>query len=178
VRVVDSARPAADAARARPRHVIAAPAVVSIASQLAGRSVTVACNRDSSFAADELGYTLAENGTVYPVIHLPASTCSRLNRMAAGGISVVDRRARKRMTVSAAAAAIDLPDGSAAGTLIHEATHILEQSTDEARVECDSYTNRVQVLDAFRLTGKVRMRVEKGIEATHWTSDPSYLAIC
>jgi hypothetical protein len=89
---------------------------------------------------------------------------------------VVDKR--KGVVVSAAAAAIDLPDGSAADTLIHEATHILEQSTYEARVECDSYTNRAQVLDLFHLTGKTRSRVEKGIEATHWNSDPSYLTIC
>jgi hypothetical protein len=158
--------------------VIAAPAVVSIASQLAGRPVTVTCNQDSSFAAGELGYTLAQNGVVYPVIYLPASTCNRLNLLAAGKLAVVDRRASKRVVVSAAAAAIDLPSGSAADTLIHEATHILEQSTDEARVECDSYAHRAQVLDLFHLTGKTRSRVQKGIEATHWNSDPSYLTVC
>jgi hypothetical protein len=158
--------------------VIATPAVISVASQLAGRPVTVACNRDSSFETGELGYTLAEHGVVAPAIYLPASTCNRLNLMAAGRIVVVDRRPSRKATASAAAAAIDLPDGSAADTLIHEATHILEQSTDEARVECDSYTNRRLVLDAFRLTGRVRSRVERGIEVTHWGSDPSYLTIC
>jgi hypothetical protein len=158
--------------------VIATPAVVTIASLLAGRPVTVTCNRDTSFDPGELGYTLSGNGMVYPVIYLPASTCNRLDLLAGGRVAVVDRRAPKRMGVSAGAASIDLPDGSAADTLIHEATHIREQSTDEARVECDSYTNRARVLDAFALTGKLRARVEKGIESTHRSSDPSYLTVC
>jgi hypothetical protein len=159
--------------------VIASPAVITIASTLANRVVTVACSRDSSFGQGELGYTLADaNGVVYPTIHLPASTCNRLNLLASGRVALVDKRASRRPMVSAAAAAIDLPDGAAADTLIHEATHIAEQSTDEARVECDSYRDRARVLDAFTLTGKQRARVERGIEITHRNSDPSYLTIC
>jgi hypothetical protein len=158
--------------------VFASPAVVAIAAQLAGQPVGVACRKDSSFGQGELGYTLADGGVVYPVIYLPASTCSRLNLLAAGHVALVDRRAGKRVVVSAAAEAIDLPDGSAADTLLHEATHIREQSTDEARVECDAYVERARVLDAFALTGRLRTRVEMGVAAAHRGSDPAYLTIC
>ena len=157
--------------------MIASPAVVSAASTLAGRPVTVVCNRDQSFDAGELGYTLAENGVVYPTIYLPASTCNRLNNLAAPQLVVVDKRP-SRVIVSAAALAIDLPDGSAVDTLVHEATHILEQSTDEARVECDSYTNRAAAVAQFPLSAKQAARVMRGVIATHENSDPSYLTIC
>jgi hypothetical protein len=138
--------------------------------------VTVQCDRDQSFDAGQLGYTLAENGVVYPTIYLPASTCNRLNNLA-NPLVVVDKRPSK-VIESAAALAIDLPDGSAVDTLIHEATHILEQSTDEARVECDSYTNRAAALDLFPLSAKMKARVMRGVIATHENSDPSYLTIC
>jgi hypothetical protein len=158
--------------------MIASPAVISAASTLAGRPVSVVCNRDQSFDAGELGYTLAENGVVYPTIYLPASTCNRLNNLAAPQLVVVDKRPSSRIIESAAALAIDLPDGSAVDTLVHEATHILEQSTDEARVECDSYRNRDQAVDLFPLSAKQRARVMRGVIATHQNSDPSYLTIC
>jgi hypothetical protein len=157
--------------------MIASPAIVSAASTLAGRPVSVTCNRDQSFTAGELGYTLAEGGVVYPTIYLPASTCNRLNTLIAPQLVVVDKRPSK-VIESAAALAIDLPDGSAVDTLIHEATHILEQSTDEARVECDSYTNRAAALNLFPLSAKMKARVMRGVIATHENSDPSYLTIC
>jgi hypothetical protein len=157
--------------------MLATPAVVSAASTLAGRPTTVVCNRDQSFDPGELGYTLAENGVVYPTIYLPASTCNRLNMLMAPQLVVVDRRPSK-VIASAAAPAIDLPDGSAVDTLVHEATHILEQSTDEARVECDSYRNRAAAVDLFPLAARQKARVMRGVIATHQDSDPSYLTIC
>jgi hypothetical protein len=158
--------------------VIATPAVVSYASQLSGQTVTVVCNRDQSFDAGELGYTLYENGVVYPTIYLPASTCNRLNNLTAANLRIVDKRKTRVVQSAAAAAAIDLPNGSAVDTLVHEATHILEQSTDEARVECDSYKNRAKALALFGLSSRQNAKVMRGIVATHENSDPSYLTIC
>src|ERR1700712_5850844 len=158
--------------------MLATPAVVSAASTLAGRPTTVTCNRDQSFDAGELGYTLAEDGVVYPTIYLPASTCNRLNNLANPQLVVVDKRPASKVIVSAAALAIDLPDGSSVDTLRHEATHILEQSTDEARVECDSFQHRDAAVDLFPLSPKQRARVMRGVVATHQNSDPSYLTIC
>ena len=157
--------------------MIATPAVVSYASQLSGQTVTVVCNRDQSFDTGELGYTLYENGVVYPTIYLPASTCNRLNNLTASNLRIVDKR-KTRLVQSAAASAVDLPDGSAVDTLVHEATHILEQSTDEARVECDSYRNRAKALSLFGLSSRQHAKVMRGIVATHENSDPSYLTIC
>lgn len=156
--------------------MIASTAVVGYASQLAGAPVSVACHRDQSFERGVLGYTLYEDGVVYPTIYLPASTCNRLNNLTAANLRIVDRRPH-RVTESADAA-IDLPDGSAVDTLVHEATHILEQSTDEARVECDSYRHRAKALRLFDLTRAQRVRVMRGIVATHRASDPTYLTIC
>ena len=53
-----------------------------------------------------------------------------------------------------------------------------EQSTDEARVECDSFQHRDAAVDLFPLSPKQKARVMRGVIATHQNSDPSYLTIC
>jgi hypothetical protein len=158
--------------------VLATPAIAAYASSLAGTAVTVVCNRDQSFDRGTLGYTLYDaNGVVYPVIYLPASTCHRLNELAVPQrLRVVDTRGRALASV--ARTAIDLSDGSAVDTLIHEATHILEQSTNEARVECDSYRNRWSAVKLFRLSSKKSRSVLRGMTAAHLASPPSYLKDC
>jgi hypothetical protein len=158
--------------------VIPVAAVTSYASQLAGRPVTIACNRDQSFKDDVLGYTLFDDsGYVYPVIYLPASTCKRLNDLASPRrLLVADTR--KGRTAAGARSAADLPDGSAVDTLIHEATHILEQSTDEARVECDSYRNRWSAVKLFHLSATEDSRIMRGITVAHLQSPPDYLTDC
>jgi hypothetical protein len=159
--------------------VIASPAVVSHASQLAGRPVTIACNRDQSFKDDMLGYTLYDDtGYVYPVIYLPASTCKRLNDLAAPRRLLVADTRKGRAVASSARLAVDLPDGSAVDTLIHEATHILEQSTDEARVECDSYRNRWSAVKLFHLSATQDSQIMRGITTAHLQSPPDYLTDC
>jgi hypothetical protein len=159
--------------------MIASPAIVAYASSLAGRAVTVTCNRDQSFDAGELGYTLYDSsGTVYPVIYLPATMCKRLNALAGPQrLALVDTR-KGRTVAQRAAAKIDVPDGTAVDTLIHEATHILEQSTNEARVECDSYRNRWSAVRLFRLSSKMDAAVMRGITVTHLASPASYLRDC
>jgi hypothetical protein len=159
--------------------VLATPAVISYASSLAGTPVSVACNRDQSFDKGTLGYTRYDaNGVVYPVIYLPASTCNRLNELAGPDrLRVVDTRSGRALA-SVARKSVDLPDGSAVDTLIHEATHILEQSTNEARVECDSYRNRWSAVKLFRLSAKMNRSVMRGMTAAHLASPASYLKDC
>ncbi|HEY1478592.1 MAG TPA: hypothetical protein VGF46_01100 [Gaiellales bacterium] len=158
--------------------MVSSPAVTSYASQLAGRPVSIACHRDQSFQQRELGYTLYDqHGVVYPVIYLPASTCNRLNTLASPSrLLVADMR--KGHSAASSSPVVDLPDGSAVDTLIHEATHILEQSTNEARVECDSYRNRWSAVRLFRLSAAKDAEVMRGITATHLASPASYLRDC
>jgi hypothetical protein len=160
--------------------VIATPAITSYASSLAGRPVTVRCNRDQSFTNGLLGYTLYDpTGYVYPVIYLPASTCNRLNMLAwPSALRVIDGRQRRAVASVAAAGGNDLPDGAAVDTLIHEATHIREQSTDEARVECDSYRNRWSAVKLFHLSAARNRAILRGMRAAHEASPASYLADC
>jgi hypothetical protein len=159
--------------------VIATPAIVSYASSLAGRPVAVVCNRDQSFDPGTLGYTLYDaRGVVYPAIYLPASTCRRLNELAGPARpKLVDRRSG-RVLGAVVRRSVDLPDGSAVDTLIHETTHILEQSTNEARVECDSYRNRWSALKLFRLAAKQASGIMRGMTAAHLASPASYLKNC
>jgi hypothetical protein len=160
-------------------NVIATPTVTSYASQLAGRPVTIACHRDQSFAVGVLGYTLYdEAGVVYPVIYLPASTCNRLNALASPSRLVVRDTRRSRTAASAQRASSDLSDGAAVDTLIHEATHIREQSTNESRVECDSYRNRWSAVKLFHLPAARDRAIMRGIIAAHVASPPSYLKDC
>lgn len=160
--------------------MIPVAAVTSYASDLAGRPVTIACNRDQSFKDDVLGYTLfdADTGYVYPVIYLPASTCKRLNALAAPHRLLVADTRKGRTAASSARSTVDLPDGSAVDTLIHEATHILEQSTDEARVECDSYRNRWSAVKLFHLSAAEDSRIMRGMSAAHFQSPADYLTDC
>ena len=159
--------------------MIANPTITSYASQLAGRPVTIACHRDQSFATDVLGYTLYDaSGYVYPVIYLPASTCNRLNALTSPSRLVVVDTRKGRTAASAQRASTDLPDGAAVDTLIHEATHIREQSTNEARVECDSYRNRWSAVKLFRLPAARDQAIMRGITAAHVASPPSYLKDC
>jgi hypothetical protein len=159
--------------------VIATPAIVGYASTLAGTAISVTCDRDQSFDKGTLGYTLYDDaGTVYPVIYLPASTCNRLNTLASTRrIAVTDTR-KSRTLASSARTAVDLPNGSAVDTLIHEATHIREQSTNEARVECDSYRNRWSAVKLFHLSAREDRSVMRGITAAHLASPVSYLKDC
>jgi hypothetical protein len=156
--------------------VIPVAAVTDYASQLAGRPVTIACHRDQSFAKDLLGYTLYDDtGYVYPVIYLPASTCNRLNKLASPHrLLVADTRTKRAV----AAKTTDIRDGSAVATLIHEATHILEQSTDEAHVECDAYRNRWSALKLFDLPAAKNKGILRGMILAHEQSPPEYLADC
>lgn len=158
---------------------MATPAITGYASSLAGRPVTVTCDRDQSFTDGLLGYTLYDStGYVYPVIYLPASTCNRLNVLASPRRhGVIDGR-QGRAVASVAASVTDLPDGSAVDTLIHEATHIREQSTDEARVECDSYRNRWSAVRLFRLSAARSGEIMRGMKAAHESSLASYLTDC
>jgi hypothetical protein len=158
--------------------VIATPAITSYASSLAGRPVTVRCNRDQSFTNGLLGYTLYDaTGYVYPVIYLPASTCNRLNVLAwPSRLRVID--GRQPRALASVAAGTDLPDGAAVDTLIHEATHIREQSTDEARVECDSYRNRWSAVKLFHFSAARSRAILRGMHAAHEASPASYLADC
>lgn len=159
--------------------MLATPAIVSYASSLAGTAVTVACDRDQSFDAGTLGYTLYDaSGVVYPVIYLPASTCNRLNELAGpAALRVVDTRTGRTLA-SVARSNVDVADGSAVDTLIHEATHILEQSTNEARVECDSYRNRWSAVKLFRLPARISGGILRGMTAAHLASPASYLKDC
>jgi hypothetical protein len=159
--------------------VIPVAAVTSYASQLAGRPVTIACHRDQSFKDGVLGYTLFDDsGYVYPVIYLPASTCNRLNQLAAPHRYLVADTRKGRAAASTERSAVDLPDGSAVDTLIHEATHILEQSTDEARVECDSYRNRWSAVKLFHLSAAEDNQIMRGMNVAHFQSLPEYLKDC
>ena len=159
--------------------VIASAAITSYASSLAGTPVTVTCNRDQSFARGTLGYTLYDaDGVVYPVVYLPASTCKRLNELASPTRLVVLDTRKGRSLASASRTAADLPDGAAVDTLIHEATHIREQSTDEARVECDSYRNRWSAVKLFRLGAREDARILRGMTAAHVASPANYLTDC
>ncbi len=160
--------------------MIPVAAVTSYASQLAGRPVTIACHRDQSFKDDTLGYTLfdADTGYVYPVIYLPASTCNRLNQLASPHRYLVADTRKGRAVASSERSAVDLPDGSAVDTLIHEATHILEQSTDEARVECDSYRNRWSAVKLFNLSATEDSQIMRGMKVAHLQSPPEYLKDC
>jgi hypothetical protein len=159
--------------------VLATPAITSYASRLAGTAVTVVCNRDQSFDRGTLGYTLYDaNGVVYPAIYLPASTCNRLNELAGPDrLRVVDTRTGRALA-SVAQNTVDMSDGSAVDTLIHEATHIREQSTNEARVECDSYRNRWSAVKLFRLSATKSRSVLRGVTAAHLASPASYLTDC
>jgi hypothetical protein len=160
--------------------VIASPAIVSDASTLAGRPVSVACDRVSSFPSGELGFTLYDPATrvVYPTIYLPSTMCNRLNTLAdPARLVVVDTR-RSHVIAQGAASQIDLPDGTAVDTLIHEATHIREQSTDESRVECDSYRNRWSAVELFHLSARMDGQIMRGITAAHESSPAGYLRDC
>jgi hypothetical protein len=157
--------------------MLASPAITSYASTLAGRPVTVQCNRVQSFAPGELGYTLYDPATkvVYPTIYLPSTMCNRLNTLAdPSRLVVVDTRRSQ----GAARDGVDVANGTAVDTLIHEATHIREQSTDESRVECDSYRNRWSAVKLFRLSARMDAAVMRGITAAHEASPPSYLRDC
>jgi hypothetical protein len=160
--------------------MLASPAITSYASTLAGRPVTVQCNRVQSFAPGELGYTLYDPATkaVYPTIYLPSTMCNRLNTLAdPSRLVVVDTR-RPHGAAQSAAAQVDTANGTAVDTLIHEATHIREQSTDESRVECDSYRNRWSAVKLFHLSARMDAAVMRGITAAHEASPPSYLRDC
>ncbi|MEO9174967.1 MAG: hypothetical protein ABI317_05585, partial [Gaiellales bacterium] len=59
-----------------------------------------------------------------------------------------------------------------------EATHILEQSTNEARVECDSYRNRWSAVRLFGFSSTMDAAVMRGITVAHESSPASYLKDC
>jgi hypothetical protein len=163
----------------RAHIVIATPAIIGYASSLAGTPVAVVCNRDQSFDKGTLGYTLYDDqGVVYPTIYLPASTCNRLNTLASPSRLVVTTTRKARALAAAPPTTADLPDGAAVDTLIHEATHIREQSTDEARVECDSYRNRWSAVKLFRLSAKENRSIMRGVTAAHLASPADYLMEC
>jgi hypothetical protein len=101
--------------------------------------------------------------------------CNRLNTLAdPSRLVVVDTR----RSHGAAQDGVDIANGTAVDTLIHEATHIREQSTDESRVECDSYRNRWSAVKLFRLSARMDAAVMRGITAAHEASPPSYLRDC
>lgn len=158
--------------------MVTAP-VVAIASQLAGERVSVSCERNQSFNTEDRAYTLwtDSDGTVIfdPVIHLAAGTCDALNRL-------VVRDGRPHAAVKGLATnggtTVDIPDAGAVHLLLHEALHIRESSTDEARVECDTSLNAWSALRLFKLPAWRDRQILRGMRLAHLASDASYLGDC
>ena len=158
--------------------MVTAP-VVAIASQLAGESVQVSCERNARFSDASRAYTVwqANDGTIVfdPVIHLSASTCNELNRLV-----VRDTRSSAGQTqfVTNGGAIIDLAGGGAVHLLLHEALHLREKSTDEARVECDASRNAWSAVALFHLAAWRDQQILRGMAVAHAGSAPSYLKDC
>ena len=154
--------------------MIAAAPIVAIASQLAGVSTKVECDKDSSFSQRENGYvTFDWTGTAYQserTIHLPASTCRRLNRL----YSVRDTRPWSSI-VSPGGKIVDLQDGAAVHVLAHEAMHIRLDSLNESRVETCAYQNQWQAVRLFHLAAWKTRQILRGMRVAHFDSADGYL---
>lgn len=148
------------------------------ASQLAGEPVTIACERDSRFqdGAGEYVYYDGDTLTFDSVIHLPRKTCNALYRLVS--------RDSRRLPTSAAGlvtnggAPVDLPDGRAVHVLLHGATHIRESSSDEGRVECDTYRNGWQAVRLFGFPASEARQILRGMTVAHRESRADYLTVC
>lgn len=68
--------------------------------------------------------------------------------------------------------------GNAVHLLLHEATHIRDDSTDEARVECDTSKNAWSAVKLFHLAAWQDRQILRGMAVAHLDSVPSYLRDC
>jgi hypothetical protein len=176
--------------------VIAPPALNQYATLLAGKPVTVACQRDQSFDAGLRGYTLwygddPANPSYVQVIYLPYSTCQRLIAIITPP-HVSGNRKRPVTRIGSivspgepnpmAAEGINVEsDGYALETILHESTHLRENSTDEARVECDTHLNAWQAVKPLGLPAWRAQATLDAMTEAHDTSEVSpinYLADC
>lgn len=99
------------------------------ASQFAGTPVTISCEADATFPRGLAGYTVFVGGQVVPLVHLPSSTCARLEHIdTASTIVPADVLA-----------------------LAHEATHVALDSMDECLVETTALANDWQLVRLFKL---------------------------
>lgn len=172
--------------------MIAPPALNAYATLLTGHPVTVACQRDQSFTDDTRGYTVTINGEFLQVIYLPTSTCNRLIALipTPQRVPAKHKRLSTRIGTIVSVGKVDQAsadglnveaDGFALETILHESTHLRENSLDEARVECDTHLNAWQ---AVRPLGLPAWRAAETLQAmtdAHDTSEVApvnYLADC
>lgn len=148
------------------------PALVAIASNLAGTPVSVSCQRNQDFTSGVEAYTLGtQNGdgtiTVDPVLHFSRGTCNELIRLV-----VRDGRPHHAHSwlVTNGGQIVDLPGGSAVHILEHEALHVREQSADEARVECLAEENRATAVGAFHFAAWQAKQILRGFVVAHLDS--------
>lgn len=176
--------------------MIAPPVLNQYATLLTGHPVTVACIGDHSLPQGDLGMTYwygddPANPSFVQVIYLPTSTCKRIiaiitpphgspaaRRLSSRIGTIVSPGTPDRASVDG----VDVEaDGRALETILHEATHLRENSTDEARVECDTHLNAWQAVKPLGLPAWRASSTLQAMTAAHEESEVSpidYLAVC
>ncbi len=132
--------------------MIAAPAIVAIASEVAGRPVAVNCDDPSTFDKNVLGIVLFVNGSVVATIHLPTGVCRRLATLATSD-------------------SIDSMDVLA---FSHEIQHVALDSTDECIVEKTAVANAWQVVRRMKLAAWRAKVVMSGLADADAALTPNY----
>jgi hypothetical protein len=144
-------------------------------SNAIGVPVTISCEPDASFELGVDGYVLqGGDGSILPVIHIRQSECAAAQS--------TDRKRAKNPTqwteLSTTGQRDDEISGFALDVILHEASHIALQSTDEGVVECVSWRNRWALVNQFGLLPKVASMVAAGMTARHLNSDAERRAMC
>lgn len=149
------------------------PQLDALATQLAGKPVTVSC-----FAPDDVyqgyvnavSYNLGITWEFDTVIHLDGEQCGALQNILTPGPTTL-RWLHTRQG--------NYRTGNALLTLTHEATHIALASVDEALVECTAYHNVYNAARLLPLSWKDRNAVAASAQQTHTDYDvPEYRTVC
>lgn len=133
--------------------MIPLPTLEGIASQYSGTPTSISCESPVTFAPDLLGFVRFVDGQVVATIHLPASTCSSLEHIDKGDITPLDVL-----------------------TLVHEATHISLDSTDECVVETTALANAWQVVRQLKLPAWRTRAILAGLPSADQELQPAYSA--
>lgn len=152
-------------AAALPATASAGAQLDQLASQAAGRSVTVTCSVPDD--APEAGWTVIGSSS----IAISPSACRSLGHLAAGDAAWLrgapDHLPRTSTT------------GAAVQALVHEATHLRLASPDEAQVECTASRNYWPLIAAAHLPARLAGRILAAAQHTHRNlGDAHYKEIC
>lgn len=151
------------AALAFPASAHAGAALDALASQAAGRSITVTCSVPDD--APEAGWTIVGSSSVA----ITPTACRALAHL-------TDARWLRGSTDSVDRASIA---GAAVQAIVHEATHLRLASGDEALVECTASRNYWPTIAAAHLPARLAGRILAAATRTHQNlQNPTYKETC